>query len=154
MGQSTSLPGSDRRLRPISAALSPLFLMILAANVVADTNLYRCVAPDGKIEFRQTHCAGGAEEEEVQVEDRMTGWEPAKTKVEEETKDSTKSDDRKRKADKKAAARARQEEKCWKKKQLIKDINWKLRRGYKTSTGEKLRHRRRAYEDYIRRFCK
>jgi hypothetical protein len=128
--------------------------LTLAANVLADTNVYRCRAPDGKIEFRQTSCATDTDEDEITVEDRKTGWEPKLTKIEKKTKSSKKSGSRERQAVKEDAALAQQEKQCWKKRQLLDEVNWKLRRGYKPPTGVKLRRRRRTYEDYIRRFCK
>jgi len=153
MEQGFRSPAAKRRSGPTSAALSTLIL-VFAASVVADTNVYRCVAPNGKIEFRQTVCTGSDEEEEVKVEDRKTGWEPAKTKIEKKSTSSTKSKPRKRDSDKEKAARIKQEKQCRKKQQMIEEINARLRRGYKSATGEKLRRRRRSYEGYIRRFCK
>jgi hypothetical protein len=54
---------------------------MIAANVFADTNIYLCLTPDGKVEFRQTSCAKDTEENEITVEDRKTGWEPKLTKI-------------------------------------------------------------------------
>ena len=148
-----NMPASKRGLRAKTSALSPLILL-LAANVAADTDLYRCVTPDGKIEFRQTSCPQNAEEAEIRVEDRKTGWEPGKAEIERKAKDSTDSKKGTSKSDKKEAARARQEETCWKKRQLLDDVNWKLRSGYKPAAGVKLRRKRRQYEEYIHHFCR
>jgi hypothetical protein len=51
-------------------------------------------------------------------------------------------------------SRDKRDEKCFKKRQQLEDINWQLRRGYKPSKGDRLRHRRRAYEEYLRRYCR
>ena len=128
---------------------------LFPAPVIADTNVFRCIAPDGKIEFRQTACADGAEEREITVEDEKSGWKPPEAVFEKKTKRAKNSAARKRKTDRDSqAAKARQEEKCWKKRQALEEVNWKLRRGYKPAAGVKLRHKRRMYEDYLWRFCK
>ncbi len=38
--------------------------------------------------------------------------------------------------------------------QRLEEVNWKLKRGYKASQGNKLRRKRRVYEDYISQLCK
>ena len=143
--------------RPFCLALVALASLILVpgANVFAQTQVYRCIAPDGGIEFSQSPCTDGAEEREVRIEDRKTGWDPSRLKVERIPKVQAKSSARKRKADKEdQAALTRREEKCWKKRQQLEKVNWKLRRGYKPATGVKLRRQRQDYEAYIRQFCK
>ena len=153
MEEGSRLKGTDRHPRLTTAVVSPL-LLFLCADIVAETSVNRCVTPDGKIEFRQFACAADAEEEEVLIEDRKTGWEPAKTKLEKTKTRSDKSSTHNRKSDeKKLAAKAKQEEQCWKKHQMLEEVNWKLRRGYKPATGVKLRRKRRQYEEYIGRFC-
>jgi hypothetical protein len=153
MERRVSSPKGYRRHRPTVAALS-LLIAVDVATAVADTDLYRCVAPDGKVEFRQTVCAGDAGQEEVRVKDRMTGWEPPKPKLEESEKDSERSSRSEGNSKKDDADRDRQEKQCWKKRQQLDEVNWKLRHGYKPAAGVKLRRRREEYEDYIRRFCK
>ena len=143
-----------RKMR-LSLAVFSHLAMVSASNVVADTSVYRCSAPDGKVEFRQTACVDGAKEREITVEDRMTGWKPPETRIEKKTSGARKSGARKRNTEKDdQAARARQEEKCWKKRQALEEVNWKLRRGYKPATGVRLRHKRRVYEEYLGRFCR
>jgi hypothetical protein len=130
---------------------------MLAADVGGETQVYRCTTPDGKIEFRQDACSAAADGQEVTIENRQTGWDPAKLETEQGWKDLTtpKPKPRERKVDKQdSAAKARQKEKCWEKRQHIEDIDWRLKRGYKPSTGNRLRHKRRLYEDYISQFCK
>ena len=47
-------------------------------------------------------------------------------------------------------ARARR---CWRKRQQLEAVRARLRRGYRPAEGERLRRRRRSYEDYLSRFC-
>jgi len=155
MERRSNSPPVGLRQRPTGALLAPLLLLLLLllADTAADTNLYRCVASDGKVEFRQTFCAENTEEREVRVEDRKTGWEPAKTGVEKKARGSATPNKRKRKAKNDDADRSRQKEQCWEKRQLLETVSWKLRRGYKAGKGVELRHKRRAYEDYVSRYC-
>jgi len=114
------------------------------------TSVYRCLAPDGAIEFRQTLCSAGADGEEISVDDRKTGWTPPTKAV-----DGPKRNDARRARDHDAGdSKDKRDEKCFKKRQQLQDINWQLRRGYKPSKGDSLRHRRRAYEEYLTRYCR
>ena len=141
-----------RRAIAFAAAVSPLVLLP-AADVVAQTSVYRCTAPDGAVEFRQLPCTDGSDEESLVIKDRKTGWIPAATGT------KTKAADKPRKratksSPKKDSSQSRREEQCWKKRQLLEEVNWKLRRGYKAAQGVKLRRRRQTYEDYIGRYCR
>lgn len=42
---------------------------------------------------------------------------------------------------------------CRKKRRSLDEVRARLRRGYKPASGEKLRRRRRAHEDYLATFC-
>ena len=46
-----------------------------------------------------------------------------------------------------------QAHRCRSKRRSLDQVRAKLRRGYKPAQGEKLRRRRRAYEDYLATFC-
>ena len=153
MDRKRSLPRSCSRLLPITAVLFPC-LQIAAADSPTQTSFYRCVAPDGKIEFRQTSCASDSSQKKVTVEDHKVGWEGPKLKFEHKSRGLTDPPKSKRKKDKKERTGSPTEEQCWKKHQSIEEIDRKLRRGYKPSTGDDLRHKRRVYKDYVRRFCK
>ena len=153
MESKSPLPAPANRFPLFLAILSPLILG-QCANLRAETSVYRCTTPDGRIEFRQSSCQGDSEEKEVWIEDRKTGWEPARTKIERSSQGSRKSHRRKSGGARASrSARAKQEEKCWKKRQSLDEVNWKLRRGYKPATGVKLRRKRRQYEAYIHEFC-
>lgn len=88
------------------------------------------------------------------IEDRRTGWDPGKVKVEKVSRGSEKPGSSEPKsASKERAAEEKRREKCWKKRKGLEGINWKLRRGYSPVEGIKLRRKRDTYEDYIREFC-
>jgi hypothetical protein len=135
--------------------------LILAASVLgiagtayaaaAVTSVHRCVKPNGQIEFRQTQCPPSTAEQEVTIQDHRTGWVPPKG-VKKPPARRAKPRPTKTRDD--SAARRRREERCWKKRQQLKDVNWRMRRGYTSAQGEVLRHKQRAYEDYLRQFCR
>jgi hypothetical protein len=154
MEKSKPAPGSDHpHCRTFAAAVSSLVLA-LGANLAAETRVYRCTTPDGEIEFRQRPCADGAVGQEITIEDRKTGWTPPKTEERRKIKGAGESRAGKRKARRrKGPDQTRREEQCWKKRQLLDEVNWKLRRGYKAGKGVELRRRRRTFEDYIGRYC-
>jgi hypothetical protein len=141
-------------LRTLFAATVLAPGLLITTNVNAETNVYRCTSPSGAVEFRQLPCADGSDEQELVIEDRKTGWKPTAAGVGGTRKNSSKQSKRKRNAESKVgASRAGRTEQCWKKQQLLEEVNSKLRRGYKAQQGIKLRRKRRAYEDYISRFC-
>ena len=47
----------------------------------------------------------------------------------------------------------RQAHRCRSKRRSLDEVRARLRRGYQPAQGEKLRRRRRAYEDYLATFC-
>lgn len=148
------MPGYRYRRAIAFAAVHSLPALFLSANAATQTSVYRCTSGDGAVEFRQLPCAGGSDEESLVIEDRKTGWTPGPSGT--SAKRKTASKPRKRtntSAAKGSSSQARKAEQCWKKRQLLEEVNWKLRRGYKASQGVKLRRRRQTYEDYIGRYC-
>lgn len=144
-----------KRTRTGATGLLAAFLIIGTAPQAAETRVYRCTSPDGGIELRQRPCPEGTEGDEILIEDRRTGWNPSTTEEGEKPKGTGGPGKPKRKSKKRneSAAKARHDEQCWKKRQLLKEVNWKLRRGYKPGKDVALRRKRETYEDYIRAFC-
>ncbi len=151
--------GGPWSLAGLSAVLTPVAMLsalTFAGEAGAETAVYRCTTPSGKIEFRQQPCSEGSDEEEITIEDQKTGWEPGKTKLKgqgEETKkksSASKSDDRKKRAEQ----AKKQADKCFDKRQQLEQVNWKLRAGYSASEGVKLRQKRRTYEEYLSHYCR
>lgn len=147
--------GTTRKMT-VTIAVPSLFFLLPAASLTADTDVYRCTTADDAIEFSQRPCANGEREQKVTVEDRKTGWVPSTIRSAGKTRAAGKPLSRKRRTGggETATARARRDERCWKKRQLLEEVNWKLRRGYKAGQGTKLRRRRESHEDYIRKFCR
>ncbi len=120
-----------------------------------DTTVYRCTGEDGSVELSQFPCPAGMENEEITVTDRETGWvppspesdTPGKPSAGSKRSGSGQTQTRQDKAD------ARRADKCWDKRRLLDEVNWKLRHGYRPVEGIKLRHRRQSYEDYLDRYC-
>jgi hypothetical protein len=152
MGQ-RSLRGPFREQQAVAAALC-LFYPLMTADVVAQTSVHRCTRPDGGVEFRQFPCPPGTSGEQILIEERRTGWTPPKSSSGGQKRGKGKSGSRPpRASDPGDAPSAGREDRCWKKRQLLDEVNWKLRRGYKPSKGIELRRRRRSYQDYIVRYC-
>jgi hypothetical protein len=143
----------SRQRRALTAALCLLY-PLTTADIAAETSVHRCTRPDGGVEFSQFPCPTGSSGEQIVVEDRKTGWTPAKSGPREQQRADRRPGSGTRKASaNRDAADARREDRCWKKRQLLDEVNWRLRRGYKPSKGIELRRRRARYEDYIARFC-
>jgi len=135
--------------------LALMFAPLLAGEATAQTNVYQCTTPSGKIEFRQRPCNEGSEEQEITIEDQRIGWEPAKTKVEGQGEDTKKKSSASKGEEEKSAEKAKkQADKCWDKRQQLDEVNTKLRRGYSPSEGVKLHDKRRKYEEYLSHYCK
>ncbi|MEA3275483.1 MAG: hypothetical protein U9Q81_09400 [Pseudomonadota bacterium] len=125
-----------------------------AVDLGAQTRVYRCTNSLGEIEFRQHPCDSDMSGREVTVEDRKTGWTPSELPSEAGADRTKKPRGNPRTAaSKQPAPAARNEEQCWKKRQLLDEVNWKLRRGYEAGKGVVLRRKRKTYEAYIDRFC-
>lgn len=151
------------RLCWVKIGLMMTLLWLSSAIQAADAPIvYRCVTVDGRIEFRQYPCHGADTATQVEIERKSSGWvPPTANQLNDDDKKSDKIKSQSRhsanKNQSKAAAetsgRSGESKKCWNKRQQIKEINWKLRRGYRADEGVKLRHRREAYEAYVREFC-
>ena len=123
-----------------------------------EPNVYRCTMSDGSIEFRQFPCHGRDESQLLEIDDRPSGWippDPSAVFAEEKpkTRSASGSDEASSDARKEDAADRRQAEKCWKKEQQLEQANRKLRAGYRPAEGQRLRHKRAEYEDYLKKFC-
>jgi len=140
----------------VIAGLTMRLGILLCAGVNADTasaqaSVFRCTAPDGSIEFRQHACHQTSTSTKIEIDDRRTGWvPPAGVKP-----GSPKSEKRTRKKRPKTTENEdKYADRCWNKRQQIERINSKLRAGYKTAQGVKLRRRRAEHEAFLSRYCR
>ncbi|WP_200286194.1 hypothetical protein [Rhabdochromatium marinum] len=126
-----------------------------------ESSVYRCTAADGSIEFRQYPCHGRDASVLLDIDQRPSGWTPpdpaevfdAEDEAEAAAERSQAAAKARAEAAKAAAVERRQEEKCWKKHHQLEQVERKLRAGYQASEGQRLRHKRTEYEDYLKRFC-
>jgi len=132
-------------------------LLLLDSSVVLAETVIRCDLPDGRVSFSDRPCRSGIQEE-LKLEDQKVGWEAPRTPLKIERKSKR---ERRQQAKREAAAlrmarkeKARKKKDCWKKKQQIERIQWRLRRGYKAGQGRTMRYKQRELEDYLREFCR
>lgn len=135
------------RTKTHAAALAAV-LLLAAAELAADTRVYRCENAAGGIEFSQSPCAGTGEP--ITLEDRMTGWTPPAG----DTLKQTEQGARPKTSAKTARPATKSETACWNKRQQLEQVNRKLRLGYTPAKGVELRHKRRVYEDYLSELCR
>jgi len=109
--------------------------------------LYRCTR-DGVVEFRQTACPDG-EQAITEVTEQSGGIAPVEPTLrlqppasrQDTTEDET------------PQSRA-VDERCWKTRQRLEQVERRLRAGYKPSQYEGLHRKQREYDDYLKRFCR
>lgn len=128
-------------------------LAAAAPQTPAQTTVYRCTDPSGGIELRQTRCTSATREQKLTVEDRRTGWVPPQPTDSPAPKKSERSRRKSQESPDESKLDPKQTERCWKKGKQLEEVNWKLRHGYESSEGVKLRRRRTEYEEYRRRYC-
>jgi len=143
--------------------LSEYFIVfaLLLSGSMAESAVYRCDGDFGEPVFRQRPCgdnstvaaaqAQGEAAEGVGIRASEEAW------LRQREHDSRLRLEKRRRTRKSPDADARGDRKeayqCRKKRRSLDEVRAKLRRGYKPASGEKLRRRRRAYEDYLAAFC-
>ena len=132
----------------------------LVLGLSAEADVYRCRGDFGEPSFRQQPCGQNAAVMTRQAAGpagRAGGLRPAERAwLEQRRRSATKT--RKKKRDRVSSDAAEkavrtQAHRCRSKRRSLDEVRAKLRRGYKPASGEKLRRRRRAYEDYLATFC-
>lgn len=124
--------------------------------------IYRCVGEDGEPLFSQVACGS-----------RATPMTPGSSRTGSAAGSGLRSSERawlEERASRRSSSRkrtpaasgapelqhqkaARQAYQCQRRRQALDAVKAELRRGYRPAKGERLRHRRRAHEDYIAAFC-
>jgi len=139
-----------------------LFLLLLGFSARAD--IYRCGGDFGEPSFSQRPCADGSTLVVQQVSPSATaasasGLRPGERAWLEQRKRAgrrhggvKKPNPRRTQAEARRVAKV-QAHRCRSKRRSLDAVKAKLRRGYKAASGEKLRRRRSAYEDYLATFC-
>ena len=141
-----------RQHAAISAAVLACCLSLMpVGSACAQSQVYRCTAPDGSIEFRQRRCDEDDSARRLEIEDTRTGWTPP---AGEQPRSSTARSKTRSKAGAAQDRTADYADRCWNKRQQLERVNARLRAGYKPDQGVKLRRRRSDYEAYLRRYCR
>lgn len=137
-----------------------LVLFMLLPGPAPGASIYRCEGDSGEPEFSQQPCGesvtriagpgqrgdrpgGGLRASErawLAARERALGPPAAKT-------------DARRRDSQSAEAAARRAYQCRRKRRQLDELNADMRRGYKPASGERLRRRRAAYQDYLASFC-
>ena len=138
-----------------------IWLPLLLMGFAARADIYRCSGEFGEPTFSQLPCGGDstiAVRQAPSGEGPATGLRPSERAwLDRRDRESRRGKVKKRKprvtqAAAKTAA-ATQAYRCRSKRRSLDEVKAKLRRGYKPASGERLRRRRRAYEDYLSTFC-
>jgi len=140
-----------------------LLLLGLFFSPSAPADIYRCQGEDGEPSFRQSPCGENPVLVRLPaspvVTGRTKGLRPAERAWLEQRERGRQGAARqqRRKAAVAPVAGDRvtraQAHRCRSKRRALDDVRSRLRRGYKPASGERLRRRRSAYEDYLATFC-
>jgi Domain of unknown function (DUF4124) len=141
------MPPPRETLAPV---LLGLLLVVRPAPGAGATTVYRCVDARGRVELRQRPCTQG-EQQTLQVEDRPVGWVPRPLHLPPLPHRRTEPARAARRGG--SATRDTKAERCFKTRQRLEAVSRQLRAGYRPAAGERLKARRRQYEDYLDRFC-
>jgi hypothetical protein len=135
-----------------------ILLIALMAGASSAADVYRCSGESGEVSFSQFPCAAASTIviRESREPDSFAGGlrasERAWLRAREQKRSAPRRQTRET-AEKRAEARVKQAYRCRRKRAELDAVGAKMRRGYKPAQGEKLRRRRRAYEDYLAAFC-
>jgi hypothetical protein len=138
-----------------------LGLSLLALAVTAAAEVYRCAGEFGEPFFSQRPCRGGSTvvirtgPADVAPGPGLRPSERAWLAGRELAQGRNSAAKRRVRRDQAAIKRKAktQAHRCRSKRRSLDEVRARLRRGYQPAQGEKLRRRRRAYEDYLATFC-
>lgn len=137
------------------------WLSLFLAGFSARADIYRCGGDFGEPSFSQRPCAAGSTVAVQQISPSATpasGLRPSERAWLEQRNRASRRGGVKKSSPRRTQAAAKrvakvQAHRCRSKRRSLDEVKAKLRRGYKAASGEKLRRRRRAYEDYLATFC-
>ena len=138
-----------------------IFFLFMIVSPLAEADIYRCTGEFGEPVYRQQPCGDDtavivpirpASAGPVQgIRPSEQAWLEQRERASRRAR-KTKRPRRVSPAAEERAAR-KQAYRCRKKRRALDTVRAKLRRGYKPASGEKLRRRREAYEDYLETYC-
>ena len=131
------------------------FLVCLCLLSPARAEIYRCVGDSGEPSFTHLPCTGGSTlKVPPAAAGTGAGLRPAEQAwlAERERRRAPGPRPRAKPATGRHKPRT-QAYRCRSKRRSLDEVRARLRRGYRPAQGEKLRRRRRAYEDYLATYC-
>lgn len=133
--------------------LSTMLALLAFCTVGSAGTIYRCTGDHGEVAYSQLACDSPSQSRIEPVQSTTgSGLREGEKALLRQYRESTPA----RQADRRTARprnRHRQAYSCRQKQRSLDAVKSTLRRGYKPAQGEKLRRRRRAYEDYLATFC-
>lgn len=129
-------------------------VIVIVLNVLCgavSAQVYRCTDGLGAVSYQDTPC--GKAQQVVMVGGDKPAPKAGLRKAEKAWLRELQKRSRAKPVKRKTANRKSQDKACWSKRQKLDEVRARLRRGYKASQGEALRRKRRAYEDYLFRYC-
>jgi hypothetical protein len=131
--------------------LTVVFLCAFSSLVSAQ--VYRCTDNLGAVSFQDAPCDSAQQTVLRQVESQApaTGLRAGEKAWLKRLQKRPKP--KRQKSTRSTSSAQRQDRRCWKKRRQLDEVRARLRRGYKPAQGDALRRKRRAYEDYLFRYC-
>jgi len=132
-----------------------LYLLLCLLTEQVSAQIYRCIGQNSEVLFQAARCSSG-KQSSLSVKSTYqpsSGLRPSETRWLELRKKQRRKIKKPHKPRLKKTDFKKQDEKCWKKQQQLDRVKMKLRQGYKPVQGDRLRKKRRSYEDYLSRFC-
>ncbi len=139
--------------------VSVAFLVCLSLLSPVRAEIYRCVGDSGEPSFTHLPCAHGSTFKvppAAAAGGAAAGLRPAEQAWLAERERKRRPAKRPQRRTDRATSRHKariQAYRCRSKRRSLDEVRARLRRGYKPAQGEKLRRRRRAYEDYLATYC-
>ncbi|MCB1724282.1 MAG: DUF4124 domain-containing protein [Gammaproteobacteria bacterium] len=133
-----------------------LFAALLAASTpAAAETIHHCTGENGESAFSDRPCGAPVATGVAvpRVRPPSGGLRPGELALLAEPRETKRHTARRSRAAGKST-QERQAYRCREKRRSLEAVSAELRRGYKPGRGEKLRRRRRAYEDYLSTFCR
>ncbi|OOZ37126.1 hypothetical protein [Solemya velesiana gill symbiont] len=127
-----------------------LWIIGFSTTCFSADKVYRCQSGEWGVVFQQSPCADSSVEP-IELNPQVVDWIESP-----ETGQSTEKEGSARKRTRPKARpgkRTATEQQCWRNRQKLERIQWKLRKGYKPAEGERLKQKCQELEAYARKFC-
>lgn len=142
---------------PVRSLLAFLFFVPASFLHGADM-VYRCNGPDGVVSYQNSRCLVSGERIPVDPSTK-SGWSELRAGEKSLLVDYRAREKNRRAARKKSGSDNKPKKPgidsagCWKKEKRLEAVKSKLRRGYRATEGERLKRKRKNYQEYLDKFC-